>query len=473
MTKKPDPSRRSRKLPGVSASPSILALEKRIAFDGAAAHVAAKLAKPGVTDLTPVGPRETAALHTLEHLAEHGLPQSGIASLFAARGLGDLRNHGAKQDQSVVFIETDVPDLKDLVKNIDPHARIVLLDPSKDGVDEIANYLSAHQGIKNVYIFSHGGEAQLDLGTATLDAASMTGRYAADLATIKGSLAPNANILVYGCDFAENADGDSAAHLLSELTGASVAASTNPTGGTALGGDFVLEDQIGEITAPDILSSRIGLEYNGLLAAQTTGAFSVTTGTSGTATSSATVATATTADGAIKIVVTITPNSSNSANSITTTAPATFDSTAPAGTYPTSANGSTALEETLQFGGSTGNGKTDGTNSATISIAYYDATTGAPITVTNPIIYVDRIGGSGTNSSGAAVSNSSDLTITSAGATLTKLGASSTAFNVTSTDVYETVNTTLVTSASRPTPIPIRPKAPRPARSRSTAAIRP
>ena len=99
----------------------------------------------------------------------------------------------------------------------------------------------------------------------------MQGRYASDMATIKASLAPGADILVYGCDFAEGATGDAAAHLLSQLTGAAVAASTNLTGGAAKGGDFVLEDHVGAIDAPDVLSARIATDYAGLLAtAQTT-----------------------------------------------------------------------------------------------------------------------------------------------------------------------------------------------------------
>ena len=439
---------------GAPAPAPIVALEKRIAFDGAAAATVAKVVHAAVApDHAPHPAVDAAREMVASHRDSMVDRSSATGTAEALRGLdlgsGDVRSPTrATTPKSVVFIESDVPDVATLIKDVDHSAQIVLLDPTKNGVDAIASYLAAHKGVQDVYIFSHGSEGQLDLGTATLDSASMQGRYASDLATIKASLAPDADILVYGCDFAKGADGEAAARLLSQMTGADVAASTNLTGGTADGGDFVLEDHVGRIDAPGVLSSRIALDYHGLLAAQSSGAFTTTSGAaSGTATSAATVATATTADGAVKIVVTVTPNGSNSANSITTTTTnAAFDTTAPAGTYPTSANGASALEETLQFGGTTGKGQTDGANNATISIAYYDAKTGAAITVTNPIVYIDRIGGSGSNAAGAAVSNSSDLTITNSGATLTKLGSSSSAFNVTSTDVYETVNTTLVTS---------------------------
>ena len=186
-------------------------------------------------------------------------------------GAGDLRAPASPTvPKSVVFIESDVPDVATLIKDVDHSAQIVLLDASKDGVDAIASYLAAHKDVRDVYIFSHGSEGQLDLGTATLDSATMLGRYASDLATIKGALAPGANILVYGCDFAEGTVGDGAAHLLSQLTGAAVAASTDLTGGTAEGGNFMLEDHVGAIDAPDVLSAQIATDYVGLLAAPTT-----------------------------------------------------------------------------------------------------------------------------------------------------------------------------------------------------------
>ncbi len=442
---------------GGSSPPSIVALEKRIAFDGAAAATAAKVTRATVTADLASHPfvdasRDMAIAHQDRQTA-HGLARPDTAGAAQAlRGLdvadGDLRAPARPMtSKSVVFIESDVPDVATLIKDVDHSAQIVLLDPSRDGVDAIASYLAAHKDVRDVYIFSHGSQGQLDLGTATLDTASMQGRYAVDLATIKGALAPGANILVYGCDFAEGDAGDAAAHLLSRLTGAAVAASTDLTGGTAEGGDFVLEDHVGAIDAPDVLSARIATDYDGLLATQTTGAFTINTGTSGSATSSATVATATTADGAVKVVVTVTPNASNSAGSITTsTTNAAFDTTAPAGSYPTSVNGASALEETLLFGGSTANGATDGANNATISIAYYDAKTGAAISVTNPVIDIDRVGGLGKNSSGNNVSNSSDLSIATTGATLTRLSGSSSAFNVSSSDIYNTLNTTPASS---------------------------
>ncbi len=235
----------------LSAGRAVLALEKRIAFDGAAAVTAARTLHPA------------SGAEAIDHRAEAFDPLARPSLLDAARP-------SAPQAKSVVFIESDVPDIATLIKDVDHSASIVLLDAGQDGVEAIATYLAAHEGVRDVYIFSHGSEGSLSLGTADLDAATMGGRYAADLATIKASLGPNANILVYGCDFAAGVDGNDAAHLLASLTGAAVAASTNLTGGTAEGGDFVLEDRVGAVDAPDILKPMIASDYDGLLAAPTT-----------------------------------------------------------------------------------------------------------------------------------------------------------------------------------------------------------
>ena len=243
---------------------SIFALEKRIAFDGAAMATAARTVRlAGATiDHHHAGPSEAGARETM--------PQRDAVASGEHVGRPAPMEATRPAPKSVVFIESDVPDIATLIKDVDHSASIVLLDAGKDGVDAIATYLAAHEGVRDVYIFSHGGEGNLNLGTATLDAATMGGRYAADLATIKASLAPDANILVYGCDFALNTDGDGAAHMLASLTGANVAASTDPTGGTAEGGDFVLEDRVGAVNAPDILSPTIASDYDGLLASPTT-----------------------------------------------------------------------------------------------------------------------------------------------------------------------------------------------------------
>ena len=391
MSKRPEPDHRPstgaprRKVMDVLASGRpIFALEKRIAFDGAAAATVARTVRltGGAIDHHAIDHHandyQADDDHDGDHHAERDTAPYGTN---AAASDGDVEHaaSGAARPtpKAVVFIESDVPDIATLIKDIDHSAQIVLLDANENGVDAIATYLSTHKGVQDVYIFSHGSEGNVSLGTADLDTATMQGRYAADLATIKASLGANANILVYGCDFAENADGNSAAHLLASLTGANVAASTDLTGGTAQGGDFVLEDRVGAVSAPDILAPTIASDYDGLLAAPTTVfatsgtglyhanleflTFANTTLATGGITNGAT-ATYTTANGS---TVTATFSNVSNAGDEASFKPAAFSAYAPSKFYTGYNN--TASTSDMLYGGY------NGTSSFTVTFTAKDA----------------------------------------------------------------------------------------------------
>lgn len=63
----------------------------------------------------------------------------------------------------------------------------------------------------------------------------------------RSALTENADILLYDCDVAAGETGMTFIERLSLLVGADVAASTDKTGNTALGGDWELEKSTGSI----------------------------------------------------------------------------------------------------------------------------------------------------------------------------------------------------------------------------------
>jgi CshA-type fibril repeat protein len=167
---------------------------------------------------------------------------------------------------ALVFIDTSVADYQTLLDGIDPDATVVLLDPSKDGVEQIAQSVSKYNDIQAIHVISHGDAGKLYLGTGTLDNANMQGQYADELAIIGQHLSQDADILVYGCNFGQGAIGESATLKLATLTGADVAASTDDTGAASLGGDWQLELQTGEIEAGIVTSSASQVGYRFVLA---------------------------------------------------------------------------------------------------------------------------------------------------------------------------------------------------------------
>ena len=81
-------------------------------------------------------------------------------------------------------------------------------------MEQIAASLAGRTGIDAIHIVSHGAEGQLSLGNGTLTQESMSGQYSDELAAIRLSLSESADILVYGCDFAEGQAGQEATTLL-------------------------------------------------------------------------------------------------------------------------------------------------------------------------------------------------------------------------------------------------------------------
>lgn len=88
----------------------------------------------------------------------------------------------------VVFIDSAVSDYQKLIAGLPEGVEVVVLDNSKDGLKQIADYLDGRKDIASIDIISHGDAGYIYLAgdaiwTNQLDA------HAADLARIGASLA--------------------------------------------------------------------------------------------------------------------------------------------------------------------------------------------------------------------------------------------------------------------------------------------
>ncbi|WP_244937416.1 DUF4347 domain-containing protein, partial [Methylobacterium crusticola] len=196
---------------------------------------------------------------------EAGASGAGWLSRLTGAEIVDVATSPA-EGREVVFVDGRVADRDTLLRHLSPDAEVVVIDGDRDGLDQIAEALRGRGGITAIHILSHGDSASLRIGTATLDEASIAGRYAGDLAVMRGALADGADLLIYGCDFAGGASGARVAALLAEATGADVAASTDPTGAAALGGDWDLEYRTGTVETALAVTETGRDAYAGLLA---------------------------------------------------------------------------------------------------------------------------------------------------------------------------------------------------------------
>ncbi|WGV25312.1 ELWxxDGT repeat protein [Halotia branconii] len=140
----------------------------------------------------------------------------------------------------LVFIDPTVEDYQSLVAGVLPNTEVVILNAARDGVEQISEILAGRIRIASLHIISHGAPGRVYLGNTELGQHTLN-HYASQLMHWTEALSIDAQILLYGCDVAQTQLGQAFVHRLSELTGATVLASENRTGSSALGGDWELE----------------------------------------------------------------------------------------------------------------------------------------------------------------------------------------------------------------------------------------
>ena len=159
--------------------------------------------------------------------------------------------------KEIAFVDIFVKDYQTLIDKLPNHIEIFFIDPSQDGVEQIAEIISNSDRKGNTYdavhIISHGSSGELFIGMSNLNADTMQNQYSDELATISSSLNENADILIYGCNFGKGSEGENAVKILGKLAGADIAASDDLTGAKDKGGDWELEITYGDVTAINAL----------------------------------------------------------------------------------------------------------------------------------------------------------------------------------------------------------------------------
>ena len=151
-------------------------------------------------------------------------------------------------NRTVYVIDAAVSDFGSLLACLGPDDRCILIDPDHDGMAQLAHALQGESGIDALHIISHGSPGNMALGSASLHAANLAD-YGAQLQTIANALAPDGDLLIYGCNVGQGETGRAFIEQLSQLTGADVAASEDFTASAESGGNSELEIQTGAVEA--------------------------------------------------------------------------------------------------------------------------------------------------------------------------------------------------------------------------------
>ncbi|TQK04776.1 Ig-like domain-containing protein [Herbaspirillum sp. SJZ107] len=238
-----DPTRPARPRRALNRrGPAPLALEPRVMFDGATADAAVAAAKAAAAVPADL-PAERSAAHPAvaqqdTHVAAAVLPAD-------------------TPRQEIVFIEDNVPDYQKLAAAVQPGVEVVVLDHTKDGLQQMIAALDGHAPVDALHLVTHGAAGQVDLGSERLSVDNLDA-HAGRLAALGTHLAAGGDILIYGCDVGQGDSGSGFVSRMAQFTGADVAASTDITGSKAFGGNWTLETRAGTVEAQAIELDRAG-----------------------------------------------------------------------------------------------------------------------------------------------------------------------------------------------------------------------
>ncbi len=234
-------------------------LEERVLMSASPAAVMA----PEAVDVALLDPSAAADAASFDDVAATEDAQLNPAGESAAALSADER---FKNDQEprheLVFVDTAAADYQQLVDDLLAQQNdqrmfdVVLLDGSRDGIEQISDALAERGDIDAIHIVSHGTDGQVKLGNVWLSMDNLA-VYSGEFANWATSLSADADVLFYGCELASNDDGRDLVEALAILTDADVAASDDNTGHAALGGDWVLEFTVGVVETDVAFSAAV------------------------------------------------------------------------------------------------------------------------------------------------------------------------------------------------------------------------
>ncbi|MGI0117258.1 DUF4347 domain-containing protein [Zooshikella sp. RANM57] len=242
-------------LHSVSSASCLIALEKRFLFDGAAA----------ATTADTVDSNENATETNTENTTSEELAQA--LAQPATTNNDDLESAEEQSDENkvVIFIDSRVADYQSLMEGLDESVDVVIIQEQQNGLEQMANALAEYSNLDAIHVVSHGDDGQLQLGNVTVSADNIA-NYSQYLSDIGAALTQQGDILLYGCDVGKGSAGEAFVQALADFTDADIAASTDDTGGDALGGNWNLEYSTGDVSNDSPFDSDMLASYDYLMA---------------------------------------------------------------------------------------------------------------------------------------------------------------------------------------------------------------
>ena len=166
--------------------------------------------------------------------------------------------------RSLVFVDSSVRQQAKLTRNLPAGTKLVVIEQGMDPFAVMARAASSYKGLQNISVLSHATPGKVRLSDADFDAQALR-RNGASIAMMSASLAPDGDILLYGCDLAAGEEGEALVTAMAELSGRDVAASSDATGAKSLGGNWDLEVASGPVFSGVFADENMTMDWNDLL----------------------------------------------------------------------------------------------------------------------------------------------------------------------------------------------------------------
>ncbi|MGF1535597.1 MAG: DUF4347 domain-containing protein [Elainellaceae cyanobacterium] len=196
-------------------------------------------------------------------------PNSGMQSIFLS-GLSAPKFEPESPQAALplpsrsvlVAIDPQVKNYDVLLTGVHPGARVAVLAPDRDGIEQITALLKFLPSSRHLHVLCHGSPGCLNLGSTQLNLAILE-QYETVLRSWFSSRA-NPALVIYGSRVAAGAAGAKLTAALHRVTGASVMASSLSVGHTSLGGCWEFDVVLGE-PVPLAIAPSAQMAYDGLL----------------------------------------------------------------------------------------------------------------------------------------------------------------------------------------------------------------
>jgi|GEM_PF-2294659 len=144
----------------------------------------------------------------------------------------------------LAVVDTSVEDHEALARAAREEGLVVV---NVSSAEEVTAAVSEHSNLAAVHVLSHGTVGTVQIGNDTLTRETLD-QYGELTGTIESSLAPDGDLLLYGCRVATDGAGRAFLGAVGNATGGDVAASIDATANADQGGDWVLEASAGTVS---------------------------------------------------------------------------------------------------------------------------------------------------------------------------------------------------------------------------------